>query len=140
MKHLFALVLCALVGCATQSRSDDELLDSMLSGKAPRAQLSASDQARVDSSPLGSEHNPVRAGGPAGQRAYLDRLVCPEGKPPTYERAGSAGMSPYGAIMDIYTAACDAPPTRSIYIDMYHADYVELRAVTGFTIEPPEKD
>jgi hypothetical protein len=39
--------------------------------------------------------------------------------------------------MDIYTVACDAPPTRSIYIDMYHADYVELRPVAGFTIQPP---
>jgi hypothetical protein len=40
--------------------------------------------------------------------------------------------------MDIYTVTCDAPPTRTIYIDMYHPDHVEKEAVSGFTIVGPD--
>jgi hypothetical protein len=42
--------------------------------------------------------------------------------------------SPYGSITDIYELACDLPPSRTIFIDMYHPGHVELRAVPGFTI------
>ena len=39
--------------------------------------------------------------------------------------------------MDIYQAACDAPPAFTIFVDMYHPGQVELAAVPGFTIVAP---
>ena len=121
-------------GCASQ-KADEDFLTQMLAGRAPKSQLSSTERAEVEKHPLGSEENPVLAQGPPGERAYLYRLRCPEGKPPIFERHGSAArMSPYGSIMDIYELACDAPPARTIYMDMYHPDHVEKEAVSGFTI------
>ena len=73
-----------------------------------------------------------------GEYIYLARLRCPEDKPPVVDRRGSAGtLSPYGSIMDIYEAACDAPPAFTIFVDMYHPGHVEQAAVPGFTIVAP---
>ena len=84
--------------------------------------LSKRKQAKVDKHPLGSEDNPVRCAHPEGERAYLDRLRCESGEPPEYERSGSVGEGPYGAIMDRYVVTCPGEETkRSIYMDMYHA-------------------
>jgi hypothetical protein len=109
----------------------------MLMGKAPHPDLTPAEIARMEKFPLGSAENPVRAAMPPGQRAYLMRLRCPEGKAPTFQRGGSAGISPYGSMMDVYEVVCDAPPAHAIYMDMYHPGYVELRAVAGFSIESP---
>jgi hypothetical protein len=83
---------------------------------------------------------------PAGQRAYLARLACPGGQPPSYKRIGSVGpRSPFPAeasesdkmaliqrvglkrgepdyhIVDEYDITCGTV-TRRIYMDMYHCD------------------
>ena len=86
--------------------------------------------------PLGSKENPVRAEGPPGQRAYLARLRCSNLKRPEFVRRGSAGLSPYGSIVDIYAVTCKkAEPAESfIYLDMYHPGHVEEEAVPGFGI------
>ncbi|WP_394730492.1 hypothetical protein [Altererythrobacter sp. GH1-8] len=86
--------------------------------------------------PLGSRENPVRAERPPGQRAYLSRLRCSNLKRPKFERRGSAGMSPYGSIVDVYEVTCKkAEPAESyIYLDMYHPGHVEEEAVPGFGI------
>lgn len=89
--------------------------------------------------PFGSEKNPVRAQGPAGERAYLRRLRCADGNAPAFEREGSAGIGPYGTILDIYTAECSGAAAATIYIDMYH-DHVEQSAVPGFTIVTRDSD
>lgn len=123
-----------LAGCASTKPADDPAFEAMLMGRAPRATLSPEQAAEMARHPLGSAGNPVRAEGPPGERAYLLRLRCPEGRAPTFERAGSAGLSPYGSIMDVYHVACDAPPMHSVYIDMYHPGHVEKRAIAGFTI------
>jgi hypothetical protein len=134
MTKMFPVVVALLTaGCAT---SQDRAIERMFAFESPK-QLSSKAQAEVAKHPLGSEANPVRAEGPPGQRSYLQRLRCPEGKPPTFERQGSAGLSPYGSIMDIYEAACDSPPAKRIYIDMYHSGYIESDAVPGFTIVVP---
>jgi hypothetical protein len=89
---------------------------------------------------LGSPGNPVRCDMPEGEQMYLARLRCPGGKGPRFSRDGSAGASPYGAIMDIYTVTCpdaDKMEPQKVYMDMYHPDYQEKRAVPGFTIVPP---
>ncbi|MET0370426.1 MAG: hypothetical protein ABW039_03510 [Sphingobium sp.] len=90
----------------------------------------------ADAHPLGSDKNPVRVSSPAGERAYLSRLICADGRHPGFERGGSTGMGPFGTILDVYAVDCANAPTVSVYMDMYHSDYVEVRAVPGFTIKP----
>lgn len=87
--------------------------------------------------PLGSEENPVRADMPKGQRAYLNRLRCENGKAPSYSRVGSLGVGPFGRIVDGYEVICkgSAPAKTTIVMDMYHKGYAETEAVPGFTIE-----
>ncbi len=88
--------------------------------------------------PLGSEQNPVRADMPGGQRAYLNRLRCADGKRPAYFRVGSFGLGVYDRIIDGYEVTCkDSTPEKAmIYMDMYHPGHKEPAAVPGFTIEP----
>lgn len=83
---------------------------------------------------LGAETNPVRCEMPPGERAYLNRLRCADGKPPTYRRTGSFGLGPYGNIIDGYQVRCEDKEPVMIFMDMYHEDYIERRAVPGFTI------
>lgn len=128
------ILVCVLAVCAANHSSADNALELMLMGKAPHPDLNPEEAALVAKSPLGSKQNPVRAEGPSGQRDYLMHLRCPEGRAPTFERGGSVGLSPYGSMMDVYQVTCDAPPTHSIYMDMYHPGYVESQAVAGFSI------
>lgn len=85
------------------------------------------------SGPLGSETNPIRAKGPDGQRDYLARLRCDDGRAPEFERAGSMGVGPYGKIVDLYTLHCRKGPVRQVTMDMYHC-VEEARAIDGFEI------
>lgn len=98
------------------------------------------DWEEIDKHKLGSQGNPVRCDMPRGERLYLSRLRCPGGAAPKFNRDGSDGMSPYDAIMDIYTVTCpeaDGMEPQTIYMDMYHPNYREKRPVPGFTIVPP---
>ncbi len=83
---------------------------------------------------LGKEGNPVRCEMPSGERAYLERLRCTNGKRPQHHRAGSTGVGPYGNVLDLYEVKCGGAKATSIYMDMYHPGYVEALAVNGFTI------
>lgn len=94
----------------------------------------------INKHPLGSEGNPVRCDMPSGERLYLQRLRCPGGTHPNFDRKGSVGLGPYSAIMDVYNVECpaaDKMEPQSIYMDMYHPNYQEKRAVPGFTIDLP---
>ncbi len=101
---------------------------------------------------------------PAGQRAYLARLVCPGGAHPTFERIGSVGLRneippgtseddemamvlgaldgaslPPGQVdhhmVDAYRVQCGREKTTTLYLDMYHcAVPAPGRAPPGFTI------
>jgi hypothetical protein len=135
LKAILAVGVLFLAGCAS---SADSGLESILSGRAPRQNLSAGELADIARHPLGSAENPVKVQGVEGEYVYLARLRCLEDKPPVVERRGSAGtLSPYGSIMDIYEAVCDAPPAFTIFVDMYHPGYVEQGAVPGFAIVAP---
>src|SRR5262245_9359967 len=137
MRKALLTMAVLLGGCASREASDGDVIAQMLAGRAPKA-LTAEQLARVQKNPLGSKENPVRVQGVEGEYRYLARLRCPEGKPPVVDRIGSAGdPSPYGSIMDIYNVVCDAPPNRTVFVDMYHRGYVELAAVPGFTIVAP---
>lgn len=88
--------------------------------------------------PLGTAQNPVRVGGPDGERAYLARLRCADGSAPRVGQRGSAGIGAFGSIVDVYPLDCGsaAPGRFDIVMDMYHAEHREAGAPSGFTIVP----
>ena len=88
------------------------------------------------SGPLGSRTNPIRCDYPEGERAYLDRLRCADGSIPRYSRQGSTGKGPYGNMLDHYIVICGGQ-RNEVFMDMYHKDFVETAAVSGFAIVPP---
>jgi hypothetical protein len=84
---------------------------------------------------LGSKGNPIRVFEPSGERAYLAKLVCTDGSRISYKRGGSAGAGPYGNMLDLYSVSCFIESKlyeHSIYMDMYHFEYQENKAVEGF--------
>lgn len=85
--------------------------------------------------PLGTIRNPVQAQSPQGERAYLDRLRCPDGTPPAYERQGSGGPARDGHLVDFYEVTCPGAAPVVVVMDMYHAG-AEDRPPAGFTILP----
>jgi hypothetical protein len=147
MKQLFtsmALItlIAGLAGCAStggsapQEKSPEgspEALMDLLGGGRPKPAMSP---AEIEKHPLGSKQNPVRVGGPAGERAYLARLRCEDGRYPEFEREGSAGIGPWGYILDVYSVNCASGQQASVFMDMYHSRHQENRSVAGFTIEP----
>ena len=128
----------ALSACVTtNTESDDASLERMLSGE-PYLQggdLKAALK-EADKHPLGSAQNPVRVNMPAGERAYLARLRCADGRRPDFVRQGNVGVGVFGNIVDLYDVNCfSAKPGRvEVYMDMYFKDHVENRPVPGFTI------
>jgi hypothetical protein len=88
--------------------------------------------------PLGSEQNPVRVGGPAGERAYLERLRCADGSRPRTGVRTERGVGAFGSIVSGYAIECggSAPASTMLIMDMYHEEHREDRAPAGFTIVP----
>ena len=64
---------------------------------------------------------PVRCGdGPAGERAYLDRLRCPGGKNVKYRRRGSMLSPASTKPVDAYDVECNCGQHQIVvYMDMY---------------------
>lgn len=89
---------------------------------------------KAQSHPLGSRENPVRAEESIGQREYLNRLRCTDGKAPLYNRHGNVGDGVYGYIIDEYMLNCNDGTTAIVYMDMYHV-HRETEAIPGFTLE-----
>lgn len=124
-------------GCTTTANqnSGQSVLESILAG---RSTVTGADLQRriteAERHPLGSNNNPVRAHMPQGQRAYLDRLRCSNGRAPSYTRTGNVGVGVFGNIVDLYAVTCAGGEAKAVYMDMYHQGYVERRAVPGFTI------
>lgn len=83
--------------------------------------------------PLGSIDNPVRVGGPEGERAYLARLRCADGAAIRLGARNDSGVGAFGTVTGAYTVSCGGT-TRRIVFDMYHEEHVENRAPPGFTI------
>jgi hypothetical protein len=86
--------------------------------------------------PLGTAQNPVRVGGPAGERAYVARLRCADGSRPKVGQRSSAGIGAFGTIVDLYPLDCGAaaPGRFELVMDMYHAEHREDRAPAGFIL------
>jgi hypothetical protein len=104
------------------------------SGKQKDEGKEKDESAQKISGPLGTKTNPVRCEDPKGERQYLSRLRCSNGKRPKYSRIGSFGVGPYGNILDGYEVKCEGGDEVTIFMDMYHEGYVEKEAVPGFTI------
>lgn len=128
--------LLGVAGCASAPESEMSDLLGFMGGVGPAE--SARIARTLADKPLGSAHNPVRADMPAGQRAYLSRLRCANGRGPAFERIGSFGAGPYGSIIDGYSVTCagSSPTEAVVHMDMYHSGHVEAAAVPGFTIVP----
>jgi hypothetical protein len=91
----------------------------------------------IDPNPLGEDLNPVRVHGQPGRRAYLSRLVCPEGGAPVFSQIGATRGGPYGSPLAIVMVTC-AGIARRVHFDVFHvAEYVELRPIAGFKIRDP---
>ncbi len=100
-------------------------------------QLSAEERLVFEKSPLGSRLNPVRCFTPGGERRYLDRLRCPGGSAPSYERTGQDGIGPYGTALDAVRLRCEeSRRTWTVFMDMSHRGFVEKRPVPGLFIVP----
>ena len=133
---VLAALLLAGPSAIAQSSGSIEILDAMAPGERRRV---TPDWAAINAEPLGSAGNPVRVPQPAGQRAYLQSLVCADGLRPAFRRIGNVGPGPYGSIVDAYEVRCETASCR-VMLDMYHPGYVERRAVPGFTLRPPTKE
>ena len=144
---IFLTVFLTLVGCAavpsktpekSQSKNTTETEDQDLAATltALFGQSITPDPQEIEKYPLGSAENPVRASGPSGQRRYLSRLICDNGEVVSaFSREGSAGIGPYGSIMDAYVVICDTNKgaiNHTLYMDMYHSNYEETRPAQGF--------
>jgi hypothetical protein len=88
--------------------------------------------------PLGSLQNPVRVGGPDGERAYVARLRCADGKAPRPGIPRHAGTDPYGSVADMVPLDCGsaAPGRTEIAVDLYFEEHRENAAPGGFTLAP----
>ena len=135
-------VLAALPAAAQQpgqpqlgarTRSPDQMVGA-LSQVSPEEEMRAL-VAAADAHPLGSVENPVRVGGPEGERAYLGRLRCPDGQTPRIGARREAGVGAFGSVVAGYELGCGAGTGRVVF-DMYHEEHVETRAPAGFTLRP----
>jgi hypothetical protein len=135
---VLAAAMLGLTSVMPAQAAAQDLMELLGGPKAPSGKKLEKLIAEAQAHPLGSEKNPVRADMPGGQRAYLSRLRCADGKRPQFERVGSFGVGVYGRIIDGYEVLCkgSAPEKSMIYMDMYHPGHREPDAVAGFTIEP----
>lgn len=138
-QHLgfLSLALAAGLAIASPAQAQDRLSrmmagESWLQGKDLEKAI-----AKADKHALGSKENPVRVARPEGQRRYLGRLRCSDGKAPKFYRAGNVGEGPFGNIVDLYIVTCEGgePKESQIHMDMYHKGHDEQRLVPGFAYE-----
>lgn len=119
-----------------RTTSPREMLSGL--GLAPGQDDLSEAIAAAEAHPLGSRENPVRVGGPEGERAYLGRLRCANGTAPRVGARSSAGVGAFGTVVDSFALDCGAaaPGQRALLMDMYHEEHAEDRAPPGFSIQP----
>jgi len=119
-----------------ESPTPRALLDGV--GMGTSDEEMAREIAAADRHPLGSRDNPIRVGGPEGERAYLARLRCADSSPPAIGARTAAGVGAFGSIVASYLIDCGmaGPAKAEIVMDMYHEGHAENRAPPGFTIQP----
>ena len=105
---------------------------AQLSPGSPEEEMQAL-AAAADAHPLGSLENPIRVGGPEGERAYLSRLRCSGGSTPQIGGRGDGGVGAFGSVVDAVALSCGGSSVRLMF-DIYHEEHVETRAPAGFTL------
>ena len=118
-------------GLGQRTQSPEALFQNM-SPEDPEQEM-ARLVAAADAYPLGTVENPIRVGGPEGERSYLARLSCADGTPIRIGTRNDAGMGGFGAVTAAYGIACGGTVRRLVF-DMYHQEHVENRAPPGFSI------
>ena len=145
MRIAFALAAAALLAAApaaAQPKPGDRTFspEQMLRefGLGPEQDDLREAIAAAAAHPLGTMQNPVRVGGPDGERAYIARLRCADGTPPQVGQRANAGVGAFGTIVDVYPLDCGsaAPGRFDLVMDMYHEEHREEAAPPGFTIVP----
>ena len=137
-----AAFILAAAPAAAQPRPGDRTIspEQMLRdlGLAPDQDDLREALAAAEAHPLGTMQNPVRVGGPHGERAYIARLRCADGSPPRVGQRGNAGVGAFGTVVDVYPLDCGsaAPGRFDLVMDMYHEEHRETRAPAGFAIAP----
>ena len=116
-----------------RTRSPEQLMGAM-SRVSPEEEMRAM-VAAAEAHPLGSLENPVRVGGPDGERAYLGRLRCPDGAQPQVGARRNGGIGAFGSVVGAYELTCGGAASRILF-DIYHEEHVETRAPAGFTLRP----
>ena len=142
MRSLLALaaLLIALPAAAQQTpelgaRTATPQSHLPAAGLAPGQDDLAVAIAEAETNPLGSIENPIRVGGPEGERAYLFRLRCADGAVPRIGDRRDGGVDAYGTLSGLFPVTC-AAGTAQLHFDMYHEEHVEDRAPAGFTLAP----
>ena len=137
---LLAIALTAVPAAAQEigqrTQTPDQLL-SQMGARTGDADLATTIEA-ANAHPLGTLANPVRVGGPAGERAYLARLRCADGSTPRVGARSEGGTGAFGTLVGSYPVDCGAaaPGRTALMFDMYHEEHSEQRAPAGFTITP----
>lgn len=134
MAAMFALAVLAGVSAGRVLPRQDPGVKQKDEKKGKDEEKGKNESGAKVSGTLGAQTNPVRCEDPKGERQYLSRLRCPDGKRPEYSRVGSFGVGPYGNILDGYSVKCAGREEVIVFMDMYHEGYVEKEAVPGFDI------
>ena len=142
MKYRVLLLAAALTASAAtaqqppreQSPAPRALLEGIGSGNTDAALEQAI--AAAAAHPLGTLENPIRVAGPEGERAYLARLRCADGRAPAIGARTAAGIGAYGSLVDAYAVDCGpaAPGKVSLVLDKYHEEHPEQGAPDGFQV------
>lgn len=142
MKYRLLILAAALIAIPAtaqqpprkESPAPRELLEGIGSGNSDAALEQAI--AAAAAHPLGTLENPIRVAGPEGERAYLARLRCADGRAPAIGARAPAGVGAYGSLVDSYPLDCGAaaPGKVSLVLDKYHEEHPEQGAPSGFQI------
>ena len=140
MRHLFPILAAALAAAPASAQrlgertTSPEAMVAQMDRGSPEDELRAI-AAAADAHPLGTVQNPIRVGGPDGERAYIARLRCTDGSAPRVGARSEAGVGAFGSIVGAVAIACGSSSGRLVF-DQYHEEHVENRAPTGFTLLP----
>lgn len=138
MRILIAVLLSAAIAFPAAAQrlgartTSPEQMVSQMDPNGPEEELRRQ-IAAADAHPLGTIENPVRVGGPEGERAYLGRLRCADGATPAIGERSTVGVGAFGSVVAGFDVACGSERRRIVF-DMYHEEHVETRAPAGFTL------
>jgi hypothetical protein len=142
----FPLLIIALTTLASPAGAADKLgkrtapPEQAMSGIGEGSSDAALAQAIAAAAafPLGTLQNPVRVGGPEGERAYVAKLRCADGKRPQIGPTRPGGVGAYGSVADVVPLDCAAaaPGRVDLVVDPYFEEQPETRPPAGFTFGP----